>query len=73
MHDKMSSPGASGRPRMYNRSKNEARQLIALADVGVDKKNIYMDKQSGKNKHDNTCDNRAMLVEFLGTRGQGRR
>ena len=23
-----------------------------------------MDKQSSKNKHDDTCDNRAMLVEF---------
>ena len=30
------------------RNANEDRQLIALHDIGVMQKNIYMDKQSGK-------------------------
>ena len=28
---------------------NEQRQMIALTEFGIAKKNIYMDKQSGKN------------------------
>jgi len=30
------------------KDQNEERQQLALADAGVDKKNIYIDKQSGK-------------------------
>ena len=37
-----------GYARVSAKDQNEERQLIALADVGVDEKNIYMDKQSGK-------------------------
>ena len=35
--------------RVSSRNQNEDRQLIALREVGVEDKNIYMDKQSGKN------------------------
>ena len=34
--------------RVSSRDQNEDRQLIALKEVGVQEKNIYMDKQSGK-------------------------
>ena len=34
--------------RVSSRDKNEDRQLIALKEVGIAEKNIYMDKQSGK-------------------------
>ena len=34
--------------RVSSRDQNEDRQLIALKEVGVPEKNIYMDKQSGK-------------------------
>ena len=34
--------------RVSTREQNEGRQLIALHEAGVPKKNIYMDKQSGK-------------------------
>ncbi len=34
--------------RVSSRDQNEDRQLIALKEVGVDSKNIYLDKQSGK-------------------------
>ena len=34
--------------RVSTREQNEGRQLIALHEAGVTKKNIYMDKQSGK-------------------------
>jgi len=37
-----------GYVRVSTKDQNEERQLVALADVGVDKKNVYMDKQSGK-------------------------
>ncbi len=37
-----------GYVRVSTREQNEDRQLIALSDVGVSDKNIYMDKQSGK-------------------------
>lgn len=37
-----------GYVRVSTKDQNEERQLVALADIGVDKKNIYMDKQSGK-------------------------
>ena len=35
--------------RVSSRDQNEDRQLIALKEVGVVEKNIYLDKQSGKN------------------------
>ena len=35
--------------RVSSRDQNEDRQLIALREVGVTEKNIYLDKQSGKN------------------------
>lgn len=34
--------------RVSSTDQNEDRQLIALAEIGVSKKNIYIDKQSGK-------------------------
>lgn len=34
--------------RVSSREQNEDRQLIAISKVGVDEKNIYLDKQSGK-------------------------
>ena len=34
--------------RVSSRDQNEDRQLIALREVGVDEKNIFLDKQSGK-------------------------
>lgn len=34
--------------RVSTREQNEDRQLIALREVGVEDKNIYIDKQSGK-------------------------
>ena len=34
--------------RVSSRDQNEDRQLIALKEVGVTEKNIYLDKQSGK-------------------------
>lgn len=37
-----------GYVRVSTKEQNEDRQLIALHDVGVLQKNIYMDKQSGK-------------------------
>lgn len=35
-----------GYARVSAKDQNEERQLLALADAGVDKKNIYIDKQS---------------------------
>lgn len=35
--------------RVSSKDQNEERQLIALRDAGVDKKNIFVDKQSGQN------------------------
>ncbi len=35
--------------RVSSIDQNEDRQLIALAEIGVPEKNIFMDKQSGKN------------------------
>lgn len=37
-----------GYVRVSTKEQNEDRQLIALHDIGVMQKNIYMDKQSGK-------------------------
>ena len=37
-----------GYARVSSQDQNEARQFIALRDVGVEKKYIYLDKQSGK-------------------------
>ena len=34
--------------RVSSRDQNEERQMIALTEVGVPGKNIFMDKQSGK-------------------------
>ena len=34
--------------RVSSRDQNEDRQLIALREMGISEKNIYMDKQSGK-------------------------
>lgn len=34
--------------RVSSRDQNEERQMIALKEVGVAEKNIYLDKQSGK-------------------------
>ncbi len=40
--------GIYGYVRVSTREQNEDRQLIALREVGVDDKFVYMDKQSGK-------------------------
>ena len=40
---------AYGYIRGSTKEQNEVRQVIALREVGVSEKNIYMDKQSGKN------------------------
>lgn len=37
-----------GYVRVSTREQNEDRQLIALQEVGVDERNIFLDKQSGK-------------------------
>lgn len=37
-----------GYVRVSSRDQNEDRQLIALEEVGILRKNIYVDKQSGK-------------------------
>lgn len=37
-----------GYMRISSRDQNEVRQLIALREAGVQEKNIYLDKQSGK-------------------------
>ena len=37
-----------GYARVSTREQNEARQINALTDAGVDKSQIYVDKQSGK-------------------------
>ena len=37
-----------GYVRVSAKDQNEDRQIIAMREVGVSKKNIYMDKQSGK-------------------------
>ena len=40
--------GVYGYIRVSSRDQNEGRQVIALREIGVAEKNIYMDKQSGK-------------------------
>ena len=37
-----------GYVRVSSQDQNEDRQLIAMNDAGVDKRNVYIDKQSGK-------------------------
>ena len=37
-----------GYVRVSSRDQNEERQMIAMQDFGVEKKQIYLDKQSGK-------------------------
>ena len=34
--------------RVSTKEQNEERQIVALKDFGVDSKNLYIDKQSGK-------------------------
>jgi DNA invertase Pin-like site-specific DNA recombinase len=38
-----------GYVRVSTKDQNEARQIIALSEYGIEQKYIYMDKQSGKN------------------------
>lgn len=38
-----------GYARVSTKEQNEARQIAALTEAGVDQKNIYLDKQSGNN------------------------
>ena len=46
-----------GYVRVSTREQNEDRQLIALQALSIPKKNIYMDKQSGKDfKRPSTTD-----------------
>ena len=44
----MSYQNCYGYIRVSTREQNEDRQLIALREIGVPEKNIYLDKQSGK-------------------------
>ena len=44
----MSHQNMFGYIRVSSRDQNEDRQLIALREVGVTDRNIYLDKQSGK-------------------------
>lgn len=44
----MSTDHIFGYIRVSTRDQNEDRQLLALADFNIPKRNIYMDKQSGK-------------------------
>lgn len=37
-----------GYVRVSTRDQNEARQMIAMGEFGVEERNIFMDKQSGK-------------------------
>ena len=37
-----------GYVRVSSRDQNEERQMIAMQDFGVERKQIYLDKQSGK-------------------------
>ena len=37
-----------GYVRVSTKDQNEARQMIAMLEFGIDKKHILMDKQSGK-------------------------
>ena len=37
-----------GYVRVSTRDQNEARQMIAMEEQGIDRKQIYLDKQSGK-------------------------
>lgn len=48
MERKRKSLNIYGYVRVSSREQNEERQLIALRNVGVAEKNIYLDKQSGK-------------------------
>ena len=41
-------PTVYGYARVSTREQNEDRQLIALREMSVPEKNIFMDKQSGK-------------------------
>ena len=34
--------------RVSTKEQNEVRQLVALSDYGIEKRYLYMDKQSGK-------------------------
>ena len=38
-----------GYARVSTKEQNEVRQLLALADHGIERRNIFIDKQSGKN------------------------
>ena len=38
-----------GYVRVSTKEQNEGRQIFALKDFGVEEKNIFIDKQSGKN------------------------
>ena len=49
MRNKEPSPHSTyGYVRVSTRDQNEARQMIAMQEYGVQKKHIFMDKQSGK-------------------------
>ncbi len=38
-----------GYARVSTKEQNEARQILAFEELGIEKENIYLDKQSGKN------------------------
>ena len=41
-----------GYVRVSSIEQNEIRQLVALENAGVEKRNVFIDKQSGKNLTD---------------------
>ena len=43
-----------GYVRVSAKDQNEDRQIIAMREVGVSEKNIYMDKQSGKDLNESS-------------------
>ncbi len=44
----MSEKRTFGYVRVSSRDQNEDRQMLAMTDMGIMEKNIYLDKQSGK-------------------------
>ena len=49
MEEKANEQIAYGYARVSSSGRNEERQIIALIEMGVSEKNIYVDKMSGKN------------------------
>ena len=55
----ISKPQVYGYIRVSSKDQNEARQIIAMIQQGISRKNLFIDKQSGKD-FDRTHYNRLM-------------